>query len=280
MAYKASLRHENRHLGSHLVLGLWSLIVLFPLWTMVVNSFKFKLDIYKDPFGLPRKWNFDSYASVLRESDFFVYFKNSLFVTVGSIALVLLFGSLASYAIVNWKNAKTRFIYLFFIAGMMLPIKIGSIKLLEMIKALGLLNSLLGLYPIYLAMGLPIAVFVLTEFIRDIPYDLTEAAVIDGASRSRIYAGIIMPMIKPALATVGIYNLVPFWNDLWFPLIFISDDRSKTLLLGVTRLFGQYITDWSKILAVLTLSAIPVILLYLTMSRQFIKGLTAGAVKG
>lgn len=129
-------------------------------------------------------------------------------------------------------------------------------------------------------MGLPIAVFVLTEFIRDIPYDLTEAAVIDGASRSRIYAQIIMPMIKPALATVGIYNLVPFWNDLWFPLIFINDDRSKTLLLGVTRLFGQYITDWSKILAVLTLSAIPVILLYLTMSRQFIKGLTAGAVKG
>ncbi len=194
MARTASLRHENRHLGSHILLGLWSLIVLFPLWTMVVNSFKFKLDIYKDPFGLPRKWNFESYASVLRESDFFVYFKNSLFVTVGSIALVLLFGSLASYAIVNWKNAKTRFIYLFFIAGMMLPIKIGSIKLLEMIKALGLLNSLLGLYPIYLAMGLPIAVFVLTEFIRDIPYDLTEAAVIDGASRSRIYAGIIMPV--------------------------------------------------------------------------------------
>jgi len=106
MAYKASLRHENRHIGSHIVLGLWSLIVLFPLWTMVVNSFKFKLDIYKDPFGLPRKWNFESYASVLRESDFFVYFKNSLFVTVGSIALVLLFGSLASYAIVNWKNAR------------------------------------------------------------------------------------------------------------------------------------------------------------------------------
>ncbi len=280
MKKTASLKKENRHLGSHLLLGTWSLIVLFPLWTMVINSFKFKMDIYKDPFGLPVKWNFDSYLSVLRESDFLVFFSNSLMVTLGSIALVLLFGSLASYAIVNWKNKKAHLLYLFFIAGMMLPIKIGSIKLLEMIKGLGLLNSLLGLYPIYIAMGLPIAVFVLTEFIRDIPYDLTEAAVIDGASRFHIYGRIIMPMIKPALATVGIYNLVPFWNDLWFPLIFISDDKSKTLLLGVTRLFGQYITDWSKILAVLTLSAIPVIILYLTMSRQFIKGLTAGAVKG
>jgi ABC-type sugar transport system, permease component len=280
MARTASLTRENRHIGSHIVLCTWGVIVLFPLWTMIVNSFKFKLDIYKDPFGLPHNWNFDSYGSVLRDSDFFVYFKNSLLVTIGSIAFVLLFGSLAAYAIVNWKNRQTRFIYLAFIAGMMLPLKIGSIKLLEMIKSLGLLNSILGLYPIYIAMGLPIAVFVLTQFIEDIPRDLTEAAVIDGSSRFGIYSRIITPMVKPALATVGIYNLVPFWNDLWFPLIFISDEKSKTLLLGVTRLFGQYITDWSKILAVLTLSAIPVLILYLTMSKQFIKGLTAGAVKG
>lgn len=280
MINKTSLKIQNRHLGSHILLSLWGLIVLFPIWTMIINSFKFKLDIYKDPFGLPKRWNFESYTSVFKDSDFIVYFKNSLTVTVGSIVLVLLFGSLAAYAIVNWKNKQSRFIYLFFIAGMMLPIKIGSIKLLEMMKALGLLNSIAALFPIYIAMGLPIAIFVLTQFISDIPYELTEASVIDGASRFRIYAQIILPMIKPALATVGIYNLVPFWNDLWFPLIFISDDRSKTLLLGVTRLFGQYQTDWSKILAVLTLSAIPVILLYLTMSKQFIKGLTAGAVKG
>ncbi len=275
-----SLRRQNRHLLSHGILILWSAAVLFPLWTMVVNSLKFKLDIYKDPFALPVKWNWGSYASVLRDGDFFVYFRNSLLVTVLSIALVVFFGSLAAYAVVNHRNRVTRFFYLFFIAGMMLPIKIGSIKLLEMMKALGLLNSIFALYPIYVAMGIPIAVFVLTEFISGIPYDLTEASIIDGAGRFRIYAQIIVPMLKPALATVGIYNLVPFWNDLWFPLIFITDDRSKTLLLGVTRLFGQYITDWSKILAVLTLSAIPVLVLYLLMSRQFIKGLTAGAVKG
>lgn len=277
---KASLSRDRMHLGSHVVLIFWTFLVLFPLWTMIVNSFKFKFDIYTDPFGLPKKWNFESYVSVITDGDFFLYFRNSLFVTLGSIFLVLLFGAMASYALVNWKHKASRFLYLFFIAGMMLPIKIGSIRLLQLIKGLGLLNTLWGLFPVYTAMGLPIAVFVLTEFIRQIPAELTEAAVIDGATRNKVFTIIILPLLRPALATVAIYNLIPFWNDLWFPLIFINQDAHKTLLLGVTRLFGQYMTDWSRILAVLTLSAIPVLLLYLTMSKNFIRGLTAGAVKG
>ena len=277
---KASISRDRMHLGSHIVLIFWTFLVLFPLWTMVVNSFKFKFDIYTDPFGLPKKWNFESYVSVITDGDFFLYFRNSLFVTLGSIFLVLLFGAMASYALVNWKHKASRFLYLFFIAGMMLPIKIGSIRLLQLIKGLGLLNTLWGLSPVYTAMGLPIAVFVLTEFIRQIPTELTEAAVIDGATRNKVFTIIILPLLRPALATVAIYNLIPFWNDLWFPLIFINNDAHKTLLLGVTRLFGQYMTDWSRILAVLTLSAIPVLVLYLTMSKNFIRGLTAGAVKG
>ena len=277
---KASLSRDRMHLSSHVVLIFWTFLVLFPLWTMIINSFKFKFDIYTDPFGLPKKWNFESYVSVITDGDFFLYFRNSLFVTLGSIFLVLLFGAMASYALVNWKHKASRFLYLFFIAGMMLPIKIGSIRLLQLIKGLGLLNTLWGLFPVYTAMGLPIAVFVLTEFIRQIPTELTEAAVIDGAKRSKVFTIIILPLLRPALATVAIYNLIPFWNDLWFPLIFINQDAHKTLLLGVTRLFGQYMTDWSRILAVLTLSAIPVLVLYLTMSKNFIRGLTAGAVKG
>ena len=277
---KASISRDRMHFGSHVVLIFWTFLVLFPLWTMIVNSFKFKFDIYTDPFGLPKKWNFESYVSVITDGDFFLYFRNSLFVTLGSIFLVLLFGAMASYALVNWKHKASRFLYLFFIAGMMLPIKIGSIRLLQLIKGLGLLNTLWGLFPVYTAMGLPIAVFVLTEFIRQIPAELTEAAVIDGATRNKVFTIIILPLLRPALATVAIYNLIPFWNDLWFPLIFINQDAHKTLLLGVTRLFGQYMTDWSRILAVLTLSAIPVLVLYLTMSKNFIRGLTAGAVKG
>lgn len=271
---------RNPFVFHYTVLSIWSVIVILPIWTMIINSFKTKYEIYESPFSLPNKWILENYRSVLQSGDFLIYFKNSILVTVGSIALIILFGSMAAYALVNKKNKLTGFLYFFFIAGMMLPIKIGSIRLLQMIKAFGLLNSIAGLYPIYIAMGIPIAVFVLTEFIGSIPKDLTEAGLIDGANSVTIFRKIIFPMITPAVATVSIYNLVPIWNDLWFPLIFITDDRAKTLLLGVTRLFGQYLTDWSKILAILTLSAVPVILLYLTMSRHFISGLTAGAVKG
>ena len=276
----ASLTRQNRHIAAHVILGLWSLIVLFPLWVMVINSFKDRLSIYQNPFGLPQKWNLGNYGAVLGDGDFLVYFRNSFVVVLLSLALLLFTGSLASYALANWRGKVSRTVYFFFIAGMMLPIKIASIRILELVRFLGLLNTIWSLVPVYTAMGVPIAVFILTEFIRQIPYELTEAGIIDGAGRTGVFVRIIAPLLRPALATTAIYNMVPFWNDLWFPLIFITDDRAKTLLLGVTRLFGQYQTDWSRVLAVLTLSAIPVICLYLMMSKQFITGLTAGAVKG
>jgi len=259
---------------------VWMFVVLFPLWVLVINSFKTRLTIYDNPFWIPRKWNFQNYLTVLQDGDFLTYFKNTLFVVVISLVIVTLVSSLAGYALVNWKNRASKFFYFFFIAGMMLPIKIASIKLLEITRNLGLLNTIYALPPIYVAMGIPVAVFILTSFIREIPEELTEASVIDGANSFKIYYLVILPLIRPALATVAIYNLIPFWNDLWFPLIFINEESQKTLLLGVTRLFGQYQTDWSKVLSVLTLSAVPVLALYLAMSQQFIKGVTAGAVKG
>lgn len=270
----------HRHLPSHIVLILWSLAALFPLWVLVVSSFKTRFTIYSNPFGVPKGWNLQNYRAVLSSGDFLNYFKNSFVAVALSIALVLAAGALAAYALVHWKGRLSGALYFFFIAGMMLPIKIASIRLMELVKALGIINTVWSLVPVYTAMGIPIAVFVLTAFLRGLPGELYESGFMDGAGRFRVFRSIVLPLLRPALATVAIYNLVPFWNDLWFPLIFISDEKHKTLLLGVTRLFGQYQTDWSKVLAVLTLSALPVILLYLAMSRQFIRGLTAGAVKG
>ncbi|MDR0378165.1 MAG: carbohydrate ABC transporter permease [Spirochaetaceae bacterium] len=277
---KGSIKQQNLNIPSHIVLAVWSVIVIFPLWVMVINSFKDRLSIYQSPLGLPKKWNIGNYGAVLGDGDFLRYFENTLAVVLASLVILLIISSLASYALANWRGKASRGVYFFCIAGMMLPIKIASIKILELVRFLGLLNTIWSLIPIYVAMGVPVAIFVLTEFIREIPYELTEAGIIDGAGRLEVFIRIITPLLRPALASVAIYNLVPFWNDLWFPLIFITDDRAKTLLLGVTRLFGQYQTDWSKVLAVLTLSAIPVLALYLMMSKQFIQGLTAGAVKG
>lgn len=275
-----SLKLQRMSLGSHAMLIIWSAIVVFPLYIMIINSFKDRLSIYQNTFGLPEVWNFSNYTDVLKSGDFMRYFFNSFIAVTISLALVMLLGTLASYALAQWRGRWSTALHFFFMAGMMMPIKIASIKLLELVRALNLLNSIWALVPIYVAMGLPIAVFVLTEFIRQIPRELMEAALIDGCGRLGILGRIITPLLRPALATVAIYNLVPFWNDLWFPLVFISDEKSKTLLLGVTRLFGQYQTDWSKVLAVLTLSSLPVLILYLLFSKQFIKGMTSGAVKG
>ncbi|HSK70001.1 MAG TPA: carbohydrate ABC transporter permease [Candidatus Limnocylindria bacterium] len=275
-----SMRVMNLHLPSHAALILWSLVVLFPLWVMIMGSFKDRRSIYTNTFGLPAVWNTANYTDILQSSDFLRYFLNSFMVVALSLILVMAAGALAAYALSNWRGKLSSVMFFFLIAGMMLPIRIGSIKLLEIVKGLGLMGSKWALVPIYTGMGIPMSVFVLTGFMRRTPHELIEAGYMDGAGYLRIFSTIVLPLMRPALATVAIYNLVPFWNDLWFPLIIITEESEKTLLLGVTRLFGQYQTDWSKVLAVLTLSAVPVITLYLLMSRQFIAGLTAGAVKG
>ena len=275
-----SLRIMNMHIPYHILMIIWSFVALFPMWFLIINTFKVKKEIYTNFFGLPKKWTLENYQALMQNSDFFAYFRNSFLVVVVSLFMILLLGSLCAFALAHWRTKTSRAVYFFFVIGMMLPIKIATIRLLQIMKALNTLNSLYSLFPVYIAMGLPTAVFILTEFIHGLPGELYEAGYIDGAGRFRIWYQIVVPLIKPALATVAIYNLVPIWNDLWFPLIFITKESSKTVLLAVTRLQGQYTTDWPKVLTILTLSALPVILLYLTMSQSFIKGLTAGSVKG
>ena len=275
-----SLRIMNLHIPYHILMILWSFIAMFPMWFLIINTFKVKKEIYTNFFGLPKKWTLDNYRALMANSDFFAYFRNSFLVVVVSLFMILLVGSLCAYALAHWRTKTSRAIYFFFVIGMMLPIKIATIRLLQIMKALNTLNTLFCLFPIYIAMGLPTAVFILTEFIDGLPGELYEAGYMDGAGRFRIWYRIVIPLIRPALATVAIYNLVPIWNDLWFPLIFITRESQKTVLLAVTRLQGQYSTDWPKVLTILTLSALPVIVLYLAFSKQFVKGLTAGAVKG
>lgn len=263
----------------YLVLGVWCLIVLFPLYTMVANSLKRQRDIFRNPFLPPWPLDFDGYLTAWSDGRFDLYFRNSIFVTLVSLSLIVFLGSLAAYALANWRSRWSTFVYILFIAGLMIPIRIGTINLFQLVQALGLTDSVFSLLPVYTAMGLPIAVFVLTAFIRSIPYELIDAAYVDGASEWRIYYSIILPLVRPALATVIIFNLIPIWNDLWFPLIFIRAEQ-RTVILGVSLLFGQYQSNWTRILAALSLSALPILILYLLMSKQFIKGLTAGAVKG
>lgn len=268
------------NLGTHLILMSWVVVVLFPLYTMLVNSLKNQKEIFRSPYSLPTEITLDGYQNALSAGRFDLFFRNSVFVTVTSLALILLFGSMAAYALARWKSRFASVVYFVFILGLLIPIRLGTISIIQIIIQLGLNNSLFGLIPIYVAMGIPIAILVITTFIRGLPKDLLDAASIDGASEWQIYRTIILPLTRPALATVAIYNLIPIWNDFWFPLILVREETSRTVPLGVTLLFGQYQTNWTNILSALSLATLPIIVLYLLMASQFIKGLTAGAVKG
>lgn len=246
---------------------------------MIINSFKARVEIYRSPLNLPTSFDFSGYLSVFQNSSFLLYFLNSIIITFASIALILLVTSLASYAIVRWKNRIASLLSVFFLAGLLIPLRIGSIYLLQLSKTLRLIDSFWSLLPIYVSMGIPIGVLVLTELIRRVPTALYDAARIDGASRFGTYLRILLPLIQPGLATVAIIHIVLFWNDLWFPLILIQNESQRTLMLGISHLFGQYQTNWTRILATLTLGSFPVVIVYVLMSRQFIAGLTAGAIK-
>lgn len=267
-------------LFTYIVLSVWSVIVLFPIWTLVVNSFKPQKQIFKDPFGLPETFTLDGYREAWNNGRFDLYFINTLIVTAIALGLILFIGSMAAYALAKWKSPVSSFLYVFFIAGLMIPIRLGTLDLVRLIKALNLQDTYWSLIPVYVAMGMPIATFVLTAFIKELPGEMFEAAKIDGATEWQVYSRIVLPLMRPALATVAIFNMIKIWNDFWFPLVFIRAEESRTVALGVSLLFGQYRTDWTRALAVLSLAAVPMLILYMILAREFIKGLTAGAVKG
>ncbi len=257
-----------------------AVLVLAPMVIMVISSFKTTREIFQNPFGLPQQWRLDNFARVWVEARFDRYFQNSVLVTVASVLLILALGAMAGYALGRFRFAGSDLLYLYFLSGLMLPIRLGIIPLFILMRNLRLLDTLWSLILIYAASGLPSAVFILTGFFRTLPADLDSAARIDGAGEWRIFAQIMLPLVRPALVIVAVYNLIPVWNDFFFPLVFIQSDERKTLPLGMTAFFGQYYTDWATLFAGLTLAAVPVVVLYAFLSRQFIRGLTAGAVKG
>ena len=262
------------------LLGANTLLVVLPMVFMVLSSLKTTREIFQRPFALPAVFRWDNYAEVWGAAHFAVYFRNSVIVTVASMVLILGAGTLAAYALGRYQFRGGDLLFLFFLSGIMVPIRLAVIPLFILMRDLRLLDTLWALILVYAASGLPSAVFILTGFFRTLPQDLDHAARIDGAGELGILLRVLLPLVRPALAIVTVYNIIPIWNDFFFPLVFIHREDAKTLPLGLTVFFGQYQTNWALLFAGLTLAAAPVLALYVVMSQQFIKGLTAGAVKG
>lgn len=266
--------------ATHAALLAYSIFALFPVLLIIINSFKDRLTIFGAPFALPSADTFtlDGYNTLGTSAHFGVYFFNSFFVTVSSLALILIVGSMAAFALAEYKFRFSLLTALYLSIGIMVPIRLGTVGILRLIVALHLVNTLWSLILIYTAQGIPLAVFILSTFMRQVPRDLKDAARIDGATEYRIYL-LILPLVRPALGSVLAISMLPIWNDLWFPLILAPGEATKTLILGAQSFLGEFQNDYNAVLAALTLAIVPPVLLYALFSRQLIRGITAGAVK-
>jgi raffinose/stachyose/melibiose transport system permease protein len=263
----------------YIIAFAFATISLYPLLLMVLSSFKPSAEIFMNPLSFPKSFSLDTYRKLLEEVPFGTYFFNSVFVSVISVLLILVTTSLAAFYIARYTFWWNNILFFFFLMGMMIPIKLGIVPLFILMKDLGLLNSLWSLIFMYTAGGIPLSILILTGFFRTMPVELEEAARMDGASDLRVLWSVLIPLIRPALGTVMIINFISSWNDFFFPLIFITDEMKKTIPVGMLSLFGEYSADWGTLFAGLTLSSLPMIILFFIASKQFMDGLTAGAVK-
>jgi raffinose/stachyose/melibiose transport system permease protein len=245
----------------------------------VFSAFKSTAEIYASPFAPPASLNLSNLETIWRETTFPRYLANSVLVTGASILSIVVVGTMAAYALARYTFRGNELIYLFFLSGLMLPLKLAVIPLFIQLTTIGLIDTRAGLVVVYTAMGLPSAIFILTGYLRALPRELEDSARIDGASEARIMWSVMLPLARPAMVIAAINNAVPIWNDFFFPLVFIQTDGLKTLPQGLTVFMGEFNTEWGILFAGLTIAALPITLLYIVLSRQFVAGMTQGAIK-
>ena len=274
-------RDRTRNVLIYTALIIWALVNLFPIYWMFTFSLKNNEEIFgANVAGLPQQWLWSNYSEAMKTGHMGRYFLNSAIVAIATIIITSLAAVMATYAITRlvWKQRKT--VNKFFMLGLTIPIHAAIVPIYVTLSRLKMLNSYWSLIIPYSAFSLSMAILVCTSFMNDIPRELDEAACIDGCGTWGIFFRIIVPLMKPATATVGIYTFLQCWNELMFANIFISKDSLKTLPVGIQALSGQYTTAWGPIGAALVVATFPTLLFYIFLSRKIQESFIAGAVKG
>lgn len=257
-----------------------ALLVLIPLVTAALGGFKTSGELQNHPFELPNVWRVENYTSILTGKSFWGQILNSTIVMVATVVLILLLSSMAAFIFARVKFPGREIIFNFFLLGTLFPLTVAVLPLYITLRQTQLLDNLLGIILPQVAFSLPVAIFILRGFFRSIPTELEDAAYIDGCSTLGFYWRILLPLSRPALATVGVLNLVGSWNNFLLPLLVLNKEELWTLPLGVMQFQGQFGSDWAAIMAFVTLSMVPAVIFYFLAERQLVAGLTAGAVKG
>ncbi|MEV7286141.1 carbohydrate ABC transporter permease [Streptomyces sp. NPDC093252] len=266
---------------SHGVLIIWAIMVVMPLLWAVMTSFKDDRSIFSSPWSLPDRLRFDNWSRAWTEANMSDYFLNTVLVVGGSLIGTLLLGSMAAYVLARFEFPGNRFLYYLFVGGMSFPIMLALVPLFYVVNNMGLLNTIHGLILVYIAYSLPFTVFFLTAFFRTLPTSIAEAAFVDGASHSRTFFQIMLPMAKPGLVSVGIFNFLGQWNQYMLPTVLNTDPDKRVLTQGLVQLAVSqgYKGDWSGLFAGLVMAMLPVLAAYIVFQRQVVQGLTAGALK-
>ncbi|MFB9832741.1 carbohydrate ABC transporter permease [Actinoallomurus acaciae] len=260
------------------LLWVYAVAALAPLIIMALGSLRTEQDLATKPLGIPVHPAFENYAKAWSEGGFSSYFVNSIVVTVGAVVLGTGVAVLAAYPLARYRFRGQGLLTAYFLAGLMLPIRLGIVPVFYLLNSIGLIDSRIGLICVYAASGVPFAIFVLTAFFRGLPNELEEAARIDGAGEFRIFAQIMVPMVRPALTTVALFQFIPLWNDFFFPLVLMEDDK-YTLPVGLTRFVAEFEAAHAQLYAGLVITTIPLVLLFLLATKQIVAGLTAGMTK-
>ncbi|MFC7261354.1 carbohydrate ABC transporter permease [Streptomyces lutosisoli] len=267
--------------ATHALLVFWALLATVPLLWALISAFKDNRELFGNPWQLPGTWHADNFARAWSRASIGDYFVNTLIVVFGSLVLTMILGSMVAYVLARFTFPGCRLIYYAFVAGMAFPVVLALVPLFFVVKNLGLLGSYHGMILVYTAYALPFTVFFLTSFFRTLPTAVAEAALIDGASQEAIFFRIMLPMAKPGLLSVGIFNFLGMWNQYLLPVALNSDRDKYVLSQGLANLASQqgYEADWSALFAGLVIAAVPVIGLYLVLQRRIQAGLTVGMLK-
>lgn len=257
---------------------LLSLIVIIPMLIMLLGSVKNPTEAQQFNLMLPTEWHFENYAHVIHSGGIGRAMMNSTIITFSVTVLVLIFGGLCAFVVSRRDSRYTKGVYYLFLIGMVSPLQV--VTTFGLLKVLNLMGTYFGVIMITTAMQLPWTMFTLTGFIKNVPRDLDEAAFIDGASPLRMFFQIVVPLLKPILATVIVTTAMGAWNDFMVPLYFFNTSEKWTMPLTVYNFFGQYQSNWNYVFADLVLTALPITILYLYCQKYIVSGMTAGAVKG
>ena len=274
-------RHGNRGKALvYIVLILIAVLFAYPFYFTFMSSLKSSEQIFQSPYSLPNPARWGNYAKAWEIGNMGTYLGNSFILTFGAVVVTGLIGSMAAYMLAKFKFKLRVAIYLLFLAGMMIPIQTAIIPLAYVFGKMRVMNSFPMMILLYTAFSLPMTVFIMTGFIKSVPTEIEEAAVIDGASAIWVYFKVIIPLSMPAMVSASIFNFLANWNNLLFPLVFLTEETKKTISIGLLSFFGIYNSDYGGVMAAITISVLPVMLIYILLQEKVEKGLTAGAVKG